>query len=282
MAIVAAVQMNSGNKKRENLEKAYSLLTRGVDMGAGLLALPENFSFMGEEREKAKAAEDPESGESVLFLKKFAAEHRVWIVGGSIPIKAGDGKATNTSLLINDKGDVAARYDKVHLFDADLVNGETHRESDFVKRGDKAVVADTPFGRVGLSICYDLRFPELYRRLAAAGAEIIFAPSAFTFRTGKDHWEVLVRARAIENQAYMAAPAQCGVHGHERTTYGNAMIADPWGKVAARASEKETVIAAELDHVYQSEIRKSIPCLEHRVLWKEDAAMNFPESKPRR
>lgn len=266
MTMVAAVQMTSGNQKVENLKKASYLLKKGVDMGSALLALPENFSFMGEDREKIKVAEELESGESVEFLRNFAAEHGVWLLGGSIPLKAGVGKVYNTSLLINDKGEVAARYDKIHLFDVDLGKGEAYRESDFVQRGDKPVSADTPFGRVGLSICYDLRFPELYGMLVAEGAEIVFAPSAFTLKTGKDHWETLVRARAIENQVYMAAPAQFGVHSEKRTTYGNAMIVDPWGKVVARASEKETVIVAELDLSYQKDVRRSVPCLKHRVL----------------
>jgi predicted amidohydrolase len=264
--MVAAVQMTSRNEKVENLKKAGYLLKKGVDMGATLLALPENFSFMGEEREKIKVAEELESGESVEFLRNFSEEHGVWLLGGSIPLKAGVGKVYNTSLLINDKGKVAARYDKIHLFDVDLGKGEAYRESDFVQRGDKPVSADTPFGRAGLSICYDLRFPELYRRLVTEGAEIVFAPSAFTLKTGKDHWEILVRARAIENQVYMVAPAQFGVHSEKRTTYGNAMIVDPWGKVVARASEKETVIVAELDLSYQKDVRRSVPCLKHRVL----------------
>jgi len=263
MPMIAAIQMTSGSHKKKNIAKARALLRKGVDMGAGLLALPENFSFMGEEGEKIKVAEDMHHGESVDFLREFAAENGVWILGGSIPVLAGKSKVFNTSLLVNDEGKVTARYDKIHLFDVKLGPGKMYRESDFVRPGRRRVEVDTPFGRVGLSICYDLRFPELYRNLTTQGARILCVPSAFTLETGKDHWEALIRARAIENQVYMVAPAQFGNHPGKRTTYGNAMIADPWGKVVARASEKEQVIVAEIDPSYQEEIRQRIPCLDY-------------------
>lgn len=265
MSIVAALQMNSGNEVNKNLDQAYALMKAGVERGAALLALPENFSFMGNEKEKIRIAEDIKTGASVKFLKNFAREHKVWVAGGSIPIRASKDKVYNTFLLINDKGRVAARYDKIHLFDVNLKRGEKYRESSYVKRGTKPVTANTPFGRAGLSICYDLRFPELYRKLAARKAGIFFVPAAFTAQTGKDHWEVLLRARAIENQVYVIAPAQFGSHG-KRMTYGNSMIVDPWGKVLARAPDKETVILAELDPSYLEVVRKSIPCLKHIAL----------------
>lgn len=267
MAIVGAVQMNSGGNKKENLKKAELLLREGVVKGARFLALPENFSFMGKDSEKIEVAENLETGETVDFLKKFAADHGVWLLGGTIPLKAGENKVYNTSLLINDHGEVAARYDKIHLFDVQLDEKEVYRESDFVQGGSLPVVAKTPWGKAGLSVCYDIRFPELYRKLMEAGAEFIFLPAAFTVRTGEAHWEVLLRARAIENQVYMIAPAQCGVHPGGRMTYGNSMIVDPWGKILARAGEGEGIVTAELDSDYREEVKSRIPCLKHRVFF---------------
>ncbi len=261
--IIAAVQMTSGNGKEKNLRKAEMLLQQGVERGAVFLALPENFSFMGGEDEKIEAAEEIETGKSVDFLREFASSRSVWLLGGSIPVAAGGGKVFNTSLLIDDRGRIAGRYDKMHLFDVDLEGDESHRESRFVKSGDRVVSVDTPFGRVGLSICYDVRFPELYRRLTADGAGLVFVPAAFTRQTGEAHWEVLLRARAVENQAYVVAPAQFGTHGGGRRTYGSSMIVDPWGRVTARASDMETVITSRIEPSYRDEIRKRIPCLGH-------------------
>jgi len=261
--IVAAVQMTSGGDKKTNLKKARTLLNKGVDMGAELLSLPENFSFLGGDGKKQGASETMDGGESVEFLKEFASRHRVWIVGGSIPVDAGKGKVFNRSLLIDAKGRVAAHYDKIHLFNVNIKGGESHRESLFIKKGENVVCADTPFGKIGLTICYDLRFPELYRKLVSSGARLLFVPSAFTLQTGKDHWEPLLRARAIENQCYVIAPAQFGVHNEKRQTYGNSMMVDPWGKVIARASDMETVITARVEPTYQDEVRRSLPCLRH-------------------
>ena len=260
---VAAVQMTSGNDKHSNLNRAEKLLLAGVNEGATLLSLPENFSFMGSESEKLLVAESMEKGESIRFLQSFARSHNVWLLGGSIPIKADEDKSFNCSLLINNKGEIAARYDKIHLFDVDIKGGESHQESRFIKKGSKPVCADTPFGKIGLSICYDLRFPELYRELLRMGARLIFAPSAFTVKTGQAHWEILLRARAIENQCYVIAPAQFGRHNNDRKTYGNTMLIDPWGEILVRAEDKEIVIVAEVDLSFQDEVRKGIPCLEH-------------------
>ncbi len=264
--IAAAVQMTSGNNKRENIKKAENLLKRGVDLGAKILSLPENFSFIGSEGEVTAESEDVESGESAEFLRSFASKYGVWLVGGSIPVKADGGKIFNTSLLVNENGEISGKYNKIHLFDVDLAGGETHRESDYVEKGKTSVPFDSPFGKIGLSVCYDLRFPELYLSLALDGARLVFVPAAFTLETGKDHWETLLRARAIENQLYIIAPAQFGTHNKKRKTYGNSMIVDPWGKVIARASDKETVVIAEIDPSYQDEIRKRIPCLQHHLL----------------
>jgi predicted amidohydrolase len=261
----AAIQMTSIADKAANLEKSEALLLKAVKEGAGLIALPENFSFMGSDEEKLAEAENIEDGVSVLFLKDFAQKHRLWLLGGSIAIHAGEGKVYNSSLLINDNGDIAARYDKIHLFDVQIRGGESHMESRMVKRGESPVCADTPLGPAGLSVCYDLRFPELYRRLVSEGAKLLFVPAAFTYKTGLAHWEVLLRARAIENQCYLIAPAQTGMHSALRRTYGNSMIIDPWGKVLAKAGEEEEVIFAEIDTSYQDEIREGIPCLRHRI-----------------
>lgn len=262
--IVAAVQMTSVNDRDDNLNKANALLSKGVERGAALLALPENFSFMGNEEEKAKIVEDFEKGVSVRFLKDFALKNKVWIMGGSLPLRAESGKIYNSALLFDDSGKIAARYDKIHLFDVNIAGGERHEESKLVEGGKKITTVDSPFSKLGFSICYDLRFPELYRAMTRDGAKIIFSPAAFTVETGFAHWEVLIRARAIENQVYMIAPAQFGTHSATRRTYGNAMIVDPWGKVLARAADREMVITAEIDLSYQEMIRKGLPCLQHR------------------
>jgi len=262
--IVAAVQITSVNNREKNLNKAYTLLSKGVERGATLLALPENFSFMGQEEEKTKVVENLESGMSINFLRDFALKNKVWIMGGSIPLKAKTGKIYNSSLLFDDNGKITARYDKVHLFDVNIRGGESHKESKLVEPGKEVVIAETPFGKLGFSICYDLRFPELYRKMTHEGARIIFSPAAFTVETGLAHWEALIRARAIENQVYMVAPAQFGQHSGSRRTFGNTMIVDPWGKVLAKAADREMVITAEIDLSYQEEIRKGLPCLQHR------------------
>ena len=264
---VAAVQMTSTAMREANLKKAEELLKRGVDKGARLLSLPENFSYMGAGEEgKLALAETPQGGPATDFLKGFARLNKVWIVGGSIPVKAEEGKVFNRSHLIDDQGDIVASYDKIHLFDVDIAGGESHMESRTVSPGDKVVTHKTPFGGIGLSICYDLRFPELYRELATKGASMIFVPAAFTSQTGEAHWEVLLRARAIENQVYIIAPAQVGIHNKNRRTFGNSMIVDPWGQVIARAQDEETVISAEIDFDYLGSVRQSIPCLNHKRL----------------
>ena len=262
---VAALQMTSTDDRDSNLKKTKRLLEKGLDRGAKLFALPENFSFMGkEEREKLELAETLEKGPSIDFLRNFASRNKVWIAGGTLPIMAGEGKVYNRSIVIDSDGSISAFYDKVHLFDVEIPGGERHKESDTVKGGDKAVTCETPFGVLGLTICYDLRFPELYRQLTAGGAKIIFVPAAFTKKTGEAHWEVLLRARAIENQIYIIAAAQHGKHNDERSTYGNSMIIDPWGKVLARAEDGERVITAEVDLDYLESVRSNIPCLEQR------------------
>jgi predicted amidohydrolase len=266
--LAAVIQMNSGADRARNLAVAEQLMQQAVQRGAQLLSLPETFSFFGStEEEKRTHREDPVTGPTVQFLEHFARKHRVWIVGGSICLANGDGdKVTNSSLLFDDTGSVRARYDKIHLFDAVLGNREPYRESNVVHPGTEPVVADTPFGRIGLTICYDLRFPELYRKLSSMGAVIFAIPSSFTRTTGKDHWELLVRTRAVENFAFVLAPGQWGNHPGGRRTYGHSLIVEPWGSISAQCPEGEGISMAELDLGRVERCRSMIPCLDHRVM----------------
>jgi deaminated glutathione amidase len=261
---IAAIQMCSNQDRKRNLESALKLMEQAVIDGAQLISLPENFSFIGSESEKIKMGEDFNNGPSVIFLKKFARENGVALVGGSIPLKTtSKSKVTNTCIVFDTKGVVVARYDKLHLFDVSLDGENTFEESQYIKRGDSEVTVEL-FGHImGLSICYDLRFPELYRALMLRGAEILFVPSAFTLYTGKDHWESLLRARAIENQCYVVAPAQFGKHSSRRVSYGRTMIIDPWGQILSQCQDKEDVTTCEIDFDFLDDIRKRLPCLEH-------------------
>ncbi len=256
--------MCSKQDQNTNLKSARELMKQAVKNGAELIALPENFSFIGEESNKVKVAEDFNNGLSVKFLKKFAVEHRVAIIGGSIPLKTtSQSKVTNTCIVFDTEGRAVGRYDKLHLFDVSLDDENTFTESQYIKAGKNAVTVQL-FGHVmGLSICYDLRFPELYRALVLQGAEILFVPSAFTLYTGKDHWETLLRARAIENQCYVVAPAQYGKHNSSRISYGRTMVIDPWGQILAQCQDKEDVITCEIDFDFLDIIRKRLPSLEH-------------------
>ena len=264
----AVIQVNSGDDRAANLAAAGAIMTRAVDQGAGLLALPESFAFMSEDGDaKIRHREDPDDSPSLDFLRHFAARHRVWILGGSIAMRVPDSdKATNSSFLIDDHGRIRARYDKIHLFDVNLGQGEPYRESDRIQPGHEPVTAPTPFGIIGLSVCYDLRFPELYRALSAAGATILAVPAAFTLTTGPDHWELLLRARAVENFSYVLAPGQWGRHPGGRRTYGHSMVVDPWGTVTARHPDGTGFVLAELDPERVDQCRQRIPCLDHRVL----------------
>lgn len=263
----AVIQLCSTPDRAENLREAERWMVAAVAQGAGFLLLPENFSFMGTtDEEKYRHREDPESGPSVLFLRSFAQRNRVWIVGGSILLQAaGSDKMTNTCFVVDDLGQVRGRYDKIHLFDVDLGGETPYRESDAIEAGRRAVVVDAPFGRIGLTICYDLRFPELYRLLAAEGATILTVPAAFTQTTGQDHWEVLLRARAIENLAYVMAAGQGGHHPNGRRTFGHSLIVEPWGHVIAQSPEGSGFVLAELQPQRVEQSRKRIPCLNHRA-----------------
>jgi len=263
----AAIQMTSGPDVAANLAQAGTLLEEAAAAGARLAALPENFSFMGlKDADKRAVAEADGAGAAQDFLAATAARLRLWIVGGTVPLKAGaDGRVAAASLVYDPAGHRVARYDKIHLFDVDIPGrAESYRESAHVAPGAGAVLVDTPLGRLGLSVCYDVRFPELYRHLSARGAQLLLVPSAFTGPTGRAHWEALLRARAIENLCYVIAPAQSGFHPSGRETYGDSMIVDFWGRILQRVPRGTGCAIAELDLQMQASVRGSFPALLHR------------------
>ncbi|WP_455198816.1 carbon-nitrogen hydrolase family protein [Kaarinaea lacus] len=267
MAKIAAIQMASSPNVSANLIEAGRLISMAVDAGAELVVLPENFALMGmTEQEKVKVREVDGEGPIQDFLADTAVKHDVWLVGGTIPLEArAEGKVRGSCLLLDNKGKRVARYDKIHLFDVNLPEtGENYNESETIEHGDDVVVADTPFGRLGLAVCYDLRFPELFRQMADQGVQIIALPSAFTAMTGKAHWEVLLRARAIENMCYMVASAQGGYHVSGRETYGDSMIVNPWGVVIDRLAHGSGFVIANVDLDYMETIKRNFPVLEHR------------------
>jgi predicted amidohydrolase len=262
---VALIQMTSSDRPADNFSRAEELVRRAAEGEPDIVALPENFLFLRAEGERPGYSEEIETGEYLGLLRSLARELGVWILAGSVPEKIeGSDRVHNTSVLLGRRGDVHAVYRKIHLFDVTLPNGVELRESRYVAPGSEIVTADTDMGRIGLSVCYDLRFPELYRRLARAGAEVVFVPSAFTYQTGKDHWHVLLRARAVENQVFIAAPAQIGRHSDRRQSYGHSLVVDPWGAVIAEAPDEEgAIVTARLDMERLKEIRRRLPCLEH-------------------
>ncbi len=269
MGTVAAIQMTSGHVVADNLAVAGQLLREAKDLGAEIACLPENFSFIGlRDADKLQVAEADGEGPVQDFLRDTARRLQLWILGGSTPIR-GDtpSRVVNASLLIDAAGRRVARYDKIHLFDVTIPGrDEQYLESKHVAPGDAVVVADTPVGRLGLSVCYDMRFPELYRELVTRGAEWLSMPAAFTVPTGRAHWETLLRARAIENLCYVVAPAQSGTHTSGRETYGDTLIVDYWGQVLSRLSKGAGVITAEFDRAKQAETRARFPALENRRL----------------
>ena len=263
---VAAIQMASGPIVSGNLKEAERLIANAAEQGARLVVLPEFFAIMGmSEEDKLKVKEQEGKGPIQDFLSKTARRHKIWLVGGSIPLAASvPNKVKNSCLVFDDKGMQVARYDKIHLFSLALGN-ESYDEAKTIEPGSKVVAVDSPFGRIGLAICYDLRFPELFR--AMKDVDIIVLPSAFTETTGKMHWEVLVRARAIENLAYVIASAQGGYHVNGRETHGNSMIIGPWGRVLDRLPRGSGVVIAEVNPLYQASLRTGLPALEHRMLY---------------
>ncbi|MFZ3087806.1 MAG: carbon-nitrogen hydrolase family protein [Methylotenera sp.] len=262
---MAAIQMASGPYVSANLSEAERLIEIAVNQGAKLVVLPEYFAIMGlKETDKVAVREEEGTGQIQDFLSKTAKKHKIWLIGGSVPLASrSPDKVRNSCLVYDDKGRQVARYDKIHLFGLDLGNEHYHEEKT-IDPGNTIKVIDTPFGKIGLSICYDLRFPELYR--AMGEVNIIVVPAAFTDTTGKAHWETLVRARAIENLSYVIAPAQGGYHISGRETHGNSMIVDPWGVVLDRLPRGSGVVMATMNPKYQESLRKSLPALQHRTI----------------
>ena len=269
---VACVQLTSKADKAANLEKTERLVAKAAASGADLVLLPEKWNAIGGVDTLHEAAETIEDGESVAAMRRWASRHGITLVGGSITERReGREKLSNTSLVFDSDGELVAVYRKIHLFDVD-VGGQSYRESEAEEPGEEPVVARLEGWPIGLTVCYDLRFPELYRILALEGAELVTVPAHFTLYTGKDHWHVLLRARAIENQNYVAAAAQIGETIPGKLSYGRSLIADPWGTVVAQAPDEETVISAELDRERLLEVRRNLPSLANR----QAAAYRWP------
>jgi len=269
MGKVAAIQMTSGHVVADNLAAAAALLREAKESGADIACLPENFCFIGlKDADKLRVAERDGDGPVQSFLSSTALALNMWILSGTIVLRGDtDSRVANTSLLIDAKGKRVARYDKIHLFDVTIPGrNEQYLESKHVTPGSTTVVADTPVGRLGMSVCYDMRFPEMYRDLVSRGAQWLAMPAAFTVPTGRAHWETLLRARAIENLCYVVAPAQWGVHSSGRETFGDSIIIDYWGQVLSRLPKGTGVITADIDLEQQQESRLRFPALENRRL----------------
>jgi predicted amidohydrolase len=264
---VAAVQLNSQGDVARNLEAVRQLVGRAKQRGAELVLLPENFAFFGPEAEKRKVAETLADGHIVRALGDLAREHALCVIGGGFPERtADDARPHNTLLAVGPDGETLATYRKIHLFDVELGSGGSYSESAATTPGTSVVVVEVGGFKLGLSICYDLRFPELYRALSEQGAEVLLVPAAFTLHTGKDHWHVLLRARAIEAQAFVVAAAQYGAHPGARQTYGHSLVVDPWGTVIAEASDGVGIVSATLERERLDAVRRSLPSLTHRKL----------------
>jgi len=268
---VAAIQMNSGADVGDNLRLADRLIGDAVNDGCTMAVLPENFALMPVRgRDKAKAAEEPGDGPIQAFLSGLSERHGIWIIAGSMPLTSpeiGVERVYGACPVYDAKGDAQVIYRKIHLFDVDLSESqESYRESRSMYPGDEVVTVDTPCGRIGLSICYDLRFPELYRQLVDAGATMFTVPAAFTATTGEAHWHTLLRARAIENLAYVIAPGQYGEHADGRSTYGHSLIIDPWGRILAEAADGNCFVAADIDPGLPAKLRSEFPALVNRRL----------------
>jgi predicted amidohydrolase len=278
---VAAIQLTSTDDVANNLDACARLISEAAASGAKLIGLPENFAYLGSDRDHRLSLAErvggdesgPGAGPILTAMRRAAQQARAWLLLGGFPemghTPAAAGalqRIRNTSVLLSPDGDVTAVYRKIHLFDVDVPGGLRFRESEAIEPGADVVVAETPWGGLGLTICYDLRFPELYRAIAGRGARVCAVPSAFTLETGKDHWHVLLRARAIENQMFVFAPAQRGHHGGQRRSYGHALVVDPWGVVIAECGDHEGFALAKLDFDYQDQVRRNLPCLSHRQL----------------
>jgi predicted amidohydrolase len=270
---VAAVQLEAQDRLEENLERAFDLVRRAAAAGAELVLLPENFAFMGSESDKRAIAEvvtdapSESDGPIVAFLRKAAREANVHLIGGGMPERSDDAaRPFNTSVVVEPGGRVVGRYRKIHLFDVEVGDGQLYRESASTSAGDAPSCVDVGGVRVGLSVCYDLRFPELYRALVDLGAQLLTVPAAFTLATGKDHWMALLRARAIESQCWVLAAGQWGTHPKGRRTYGKSCLIDPWGDVVAQASEGVGIVVGAVELARLESIRSTLPALSHRRL----------------
>jgi predicted amidohydrolase len=265
---VAIVQLNTQDDLASSLSRLRHWVAEAAAAGAQLVAFPENFAFMGEEaarRDLAERLDGTFPGPIFGAVAESASKHGLWVLGGGMPEKSEDvTRPYNTAVLVDARGALAAKYRKVHLFDVTTPDGTSYRESAATSPGVEAVTAEVLGVRIGLSICYDVRFPELYRRLVEQGARVVVVPAAFTVPTGKDHWQPLLRARAIENQVYVLAPAQHGKHPRGRQTFGKALIVDPWGEIVAQCSEGEGMVVTTLDFGYQDRVRTALPALVHR------------------
>jgi predicted amidohydrolase len=261
---LACVQVNAGNQMAENIETASALAHAAHDDGADFIAFPECVAMMEMGRDAVLAQARPEEAHPALAaFCDLASDLKMWLLGGSLSVLLPGDKVANRSFLIGSDGAIRARYDKIHMFDVDLKDGESYRESATYQPGAAAMLAETPWGGLGMTVCYDLRFPQLYRDLAQAGAMMLSVPSAFTRPTGEAHWAVLLRARAIENACYVFAPAQCGEHPHGRLTHGHSLIIDPWGTVLADGGDAPGHIIAEIDPAKVDKVRRSLPSLTH-------------------
>ncbi|MEM6592846.1 MAG: carbon-nitrogen hydrolase family protein [Cyanobacteria bacterium P01_H01_bin.119] len=264
--LAAALQMTSVPNLDKNLAEAEDLIDLAVRRGAELITLPENFSFLGDEAAKVASA-DAICRASEQFLKTMAQRYQVTLLGGGYPVPAADGKVYNTAVLVSPSGEELVRYEKAHLFDVNVPDGNTYRESNTVISGRRLPpsLSSSTLGTLGISVCYDVRFPELYRHLSKSGAQVLVIPAAFTAYTGKDHWQVLLQARAIENTCYVIAPAQTGFHNARRQSHGHALICDPWGVILDDAGDKPGIAIAEINPARLAQVRRQMPSLEHRI-----------------
>ena len=269
----ACVQVTSGPDIEANLRPTGDLIRRAREQGADLITTPEVVGAIIHGRKNTLAATPAEADHPAIpFYSALANETGAWVLVGSLAVKLNDSTLANRSYLMDPAGGIAATYDKIHMFDVDLAGGESYRESATYRPGKQAVVADLPWGRLGMTICYDMRFAYLYRALAKAGAQVITVPAAFTVPTGRAHWHVLLRARAIETGCFVVAAAQCGTHDHGRKTYGHSIIISPWGEILAEAGEEPGVIVAELDLAKVEEARRAVPSIHH------DRAFDAPQT----
>lgn len=267
MSKVALLQMVSSANIEENLKLVELFMIEAREAQAELVVLPENYAFMGiNETDKLDMAEFEGQGPIQDTMRRLAKKLGLWVIAGTMPIKSNGSKVRASCMVYDDKGLTAARYDKIHLFDVRVSEHEAHQESLLIERGNELVVVSTPVGKIGLTVCYDLRFPELFQKLIEAGAELITVPSAFTAATGIAHWEVLLRARAIENLCYIIAPNQGGQHENGRQTYGHSMVVEPWGKIIAQKDTGIGMLAVDIELQHLQKLRKQFPCIAHHVL----------------